>query len=59
MKMNLELQQDVIAELSLAQLEGALVAANLLLDAWRTTTLCPLDNLRPRLSYFERSSVSR
>ena len=28
-----------LSSLSLIQLEGTLVAANLLLDAWRTTTL--------------------
>ncbi len=37
-----------LSGLSLTQLEGTLIAANLLLDAWRTTTLWGFDRLPER-----------
>ncbi len=37
-----------LSSLSLTQLEGTLIAANLLLDAWRTTTLWGFDRLPER-----------
>ncbi len=46
-----------LSSLSLTQLEGTLIAASLLLDVWRTTTLSGFDRLPKRPERFERNSV--
>jgi len=46
-----------LSNLSLTQLEGTLIAANLLLDAWRTTNFSGFDRLPERPTRFERNSI--
>jgi len=43
--------------LSFTQLEGTLIAANILLDAWRTTISSPFDRSRERPSRADRNPV--